>query len=141
MICIISLAPGRSGFDLKIENFNLVIPSVERGMYWFHLVCPSDCPSDPLTTGAPLQNVSTMFKAPKLTCWHMADDCRNMLFQYFLMMMSVCPSVDGIISALQQYSPDPFHIYTSYQATSEGVSHVKVFDFSKLKNLKFSQIL
>ena len=25
---------------------------------------------------------------------------------------------------LQQYSPDPFYIYTSYQATSEGVSHV-----------------
>ena len=40
---------------------------------------------------------------------------------------SVCPSVhlsvDRIVSALylQQYSSDPFHICTSYQATSEGV--------------------
>ena len=39
---------------------------------------------------------------------------------------SVCPSVDRIVSALylQQYSSDPFHICTSYQATPEGVSHV-----------------
>ena len=50
---------------------------------------------------------------------------------------SVCPSirpsvhlsVDRIVSALYllQYSPDPFHIYTSYQATLEGVSRVKCF--------------
>ena len=40
--------------------------------------------------------------------------------------LSVCPSVDKIVSALYlvQYSPDPFHIYTSYQATSEGVLRV-----------------
>ena len=40
--------------------------------------------------------------------------------------LSVCPSVDRIVSALylQQYSSDPFHICTSYQATSEGVSRV-----------------
>ena len=39
---------------------------------------------------------------------------------------SVCPSVDRIVSALylQEYSSDPFHICTSYQATSEGVSRV-----------------
>ena len=32
--------------------------------------------------------------------------------------LSVCPSVDSIVSALylQQYSYDPFHIWTSYQA-------------------------
>ena len=53
----------------------------------------------------------------------------------------VRPSVDRIMSALYllQYSPDPFHIHTSYQATSEGVSCV-IF-FSKLKDLKFWQIL
>ena len=53
---------------------------------------------------------------------------------------SVCPSVYRIVSALylQQYSPDPFHICTSYQATSEGVSHVMFV--SKFKNLKFWQI-
>ena len=40
--------------------------------------------------------------------------------------LSVCLSVDRIVSALylQQYSSDPFHICTSYQATSEGVSRV-----------------
>ena len=54
---------------------------------------------------------------------------------------SVCPSVDRIVSTLylQQYSSDPFHICTSYQATSEGVSHVMFV--SKLKSLKFSWIL
>ena len=54
---------------------------------------------------------------------------------------SVCASVDRIVSALSllQYSPDPFHIYTSYQATSEGVLRVK--SFSTLKYLKFWQIL
>ena len=45
---------------------------------------------------------------------------------------SVCPSVDRIVSSLYllQYSPDPFHIYTFYQATSEGVwIFVKFFKF------------
>ena len=54
--------------------------------------------------------------------------------------LSVCPSVDRIVSALylQQYSSDPFYICTSYQATSEGVS--LVMPVSKLKNLKFWRI-
>ena len=54
--------------------------------------------------------------------------------------LSVCPSVDRIVSALylQQYSSDPFHICTSYQATSEGVS--RVMSVSKFKNLKFWRI-
>ena len=36
---------------------------------------------------------------------------------------SICRSVDRMLSTLylQQYLADPFHIYTSYQATSEGV--------------------
>ena len=47
--------------------------------------------------------------------------------------LSVCPSVDRIVSALylSQYLPDPFHIYTSYQTTAEGMSCVKVL--SKFK--------
>ena len=55
--------------------------------------------------------------------------------------MSVCPSVDKMVSALylQQYSLDPFHICTSYQATSEGVSGVMFV--SKFKNFKFWRIL
>ena len=54
--------------------------------------------------------------------------------------LSVCPSVDRIVSALylQQYSSDPFHICTSNEATSEGVS--RVMPVSKLKKLKFWQI-
>ena len=54
--------------------------------------------------------------------------------------LSVCPSVGRIVSALyfQQHSSDPFHICTSYQATSEGVSCV-MFVW-KLKNLKFRRI-
>ena len=56
----------------------------------------------------------------------------------YAIQMSVCPSVDRMVSALylQQYSSDPFHICTSYQATSEGVSRVmfvsKVFKFVTL---------
>ena len=48
---------------------------------------------------------------------------------------SVSPSVDRIVSALYlpQYLSDPFHICTSYLATSEGVSHVQFV--SKFKNL------
>ena len=40
--------------------------------------------------------------------------------------LSICPSVDRSMSALyrQQYLSDPFHICTSYQTTSEGVSGV-----------------
>ena len=55
--------------------------------------------------------------------------------------LSVCPSVDRIMSTLylQQCSSDPFHICPSYQATSEGVVRVKFV--SNFKNLKFWQIL
>ena len=52
--------------------------------------------------------------------------------------LSLCPSVDRIVSALylQEYSSDPFHICTSYQATSEGVSLVRpISKFKKFKNL------
>ena len=50
---------------------------------------------------------------------------------------SLCPSLDRIVSALylQQYLLDPFHIYTSYQAISEAVSHVKfVSKFKEIGN-------
>ena len=55
-------------------------------------------------------------------------------------LVSPCPSVDRIVSALylQQYSLDPFHICTSYQATSEGVW--RVMPVSEFKNLKFWRI-
>ena len=73
---------------------------VERGVYWYHLVRLSVCPS-----------------------------------VHPSVRPSVRPSVDKIVSALylQQYSSDPFHICTSYQATKEGVSHV--MPVSKFKNL------
>ena len=39
---------------------------------------------------------------------------------------SICPSLDEIMSTvyLPQYLPDQFHLYTSYQSTSEGVLQV-----------------
>ena len=57
------------------------------------------------------------------------------VYWYHLVRLSVCPSVDRIVSALylQQYSSDAFHICTSYQATSEGVSRV----MSRFKIQKF----
>ena len=53
--------------------------------------------------------------------------------------LPICPSVDRIVSALYllQSSPDPFNIYTSYQATTEGVSpesfieNLKIGSFDK----------
>ena len=52
---------------------------------------------------------------------------------------SVCLSVPHPVSAMYhlQFWLDPFHIYTSYQATSEGVSCVKFL--AKYKKLKFWQ--
>ena len=47
--------------------------------------------------------------------------------------LSVCGQNRVSALYLQQYSSNPFHICTSYQATSEGVSRVKFV--SKLKNL------
>ena len=56
------------------------------------------------------------------------------VYWYHLVRLSVCPSVDRIVSALylQQYSSDPFHICTSYQATSEGVSREILTNFLNL---------
>ena len=72
---------------------------------------------------------------------HRFNEVERGLYWFHLVRPSVCPSVDRILSALylQQYLPDPFHMCTSYQATSEGVSLVKFV--SKFKNLKFWQIL
>ena len=55
--------------------------------------------------------------------------------------LSVHPSVNKIMSALYlpQYLLDPFHICTSYQATSEGVSRVKVI--AKFQNLNLDFVL
>ena len=51
------------------------------------------------------------------------NEVESGVYWFHLVHHSVCPSVDRIVSALylQQYSSDPFHICTSYQATSEGV--------------------
>ena len=64
---------------------------------------------------------------------YVGAECSASSFTWYLYQMcntdvrlSVCPSVERIVSALylQQYSSDPFHICTSYQATSEGVPRV-----------------
>ena len=71
--------------------------------------------------------------------WHIAWLSTKLIGGYTGITLSVrpsvCPSVDRIVSALylQEYSSDPFHICTSYQATSEGVS--RVMPISKFKNL------
>ena len=55
---------------------------------------------------------------------------------------SVCPSVrtsvDRKVSTLylHQYSPDPFHIYISYQATSKSVLHIMFSKNSKIWNFR-----
>ena len=57
------------------------------------------------------------------------------VYWFHLVCSSVClsvrSSVDRIMSALHllQYSLDPFNIYTSYKATSEGLLSVKVCCF------------
>ena len=58
----------------------------------------------------------------------------RVVYCFHLVRPSVRPSVDKILLALYllQYLPDSFHIYTSYQATSEGVSLVKFFRNSKM---------
>ena len=77
-----------------------------------------------------------------LSCFYTprSNEVERGVYWYHLVRLSVCPSVDRIVSALylQQYSSDPFHICTSYGATSEGVS--RVMPVSKLKNLKFWRI-
>ena len=69
------------------------------------------------------------------------NEVESGVYWLHLVRLSVSPSVDRIVSALylQQYSSDPFHICTSYQATSEGVS--RVMFVSNLKTFKFWQIL
>ena len=51
--------------------------------------------------------------------------------------LSISQSVDRIMAVLylQQYSPDPFHAYTTYQATSD-VWHVS-FSIFKIKKSEF----
>ena len=55
------------------------------------------------------------------------------VYWFHLVRLSVCPSVDRIVSALYllQYSLGQFDICTSHQATSEGVSNVKFCSKSK----------
>ena len=60
--------------------------------------------------------------------------------------LSVCPSVslsvcgqNRVCSLFPQYSPGTFYIYTSYLATTEGVSRVNFV--SKFQNSKFLHIL
>ena len=69
------------------------------------------------------------------------NEVESGVYWFHLVRLSLCPSVDRIVSALylQQYLPDPFHIHTSYQATSGGVLHVTFV--SKYLNLNFWQIL
>ena len=55
--------------------------------------------------------------------------------EYTGFTLSVHPSVDGIVPVPyhQQNSLDPFHIHTSFQVTSKGVSRVKLI--AKFQNV------
>ena len=85
-------------------------------------------------------NIVLFYHDSPITRSHFMDPTDRAIKGFYCITLSVCPSVDRIVSALylQQYSSDPFHICTSYQATSEGVS--RVMPVSKLKNLKFWRI-
>ena len=136
---------------------------VEKGVYWFHLVrlhpsvllledqlyywkincdvgrlliLSEDQPCWRQSTGIDGNYWSRKITARRWLHKYVGAEwgaCFTWYLNQICLQMSVCPSVDRIVSALylQQYSPDPFHICTSYQATS-GVSRV---------NLKFWQIL
>ena len=142
---------------------------VERGVYWYHLVRLSVCPSvdrimsalylqqyssDPFhictsyqATSESVSHVMPVLKFKNLKFWRIfiPPASRKLIGGYTGITLSVCPSVrpsicpsvDRIVSALylQEYSSDPFHFCTSYQATSESVS--RVMPISKFKNLKF----
>ena len=62
------------------------------------------------------------------------------VYWFHLVRPSVRPSVDRIVSTLYlpQYWPNPFHICTSYQTTSEDVWHARFI--AKFQKLKFGQI-
>ena len=84
----------------------------------------------------------------KINCIIAAAHCCMLLLYPMLqrswkggILVSPCLSVDRIASTLylQQFLWDPFHICTSYRATSEGVS--RVMFVWKFKNLKFWRIL
>ena len=53
---------------------------------------------------------------------------------YTGLTISVCPSVDGIVSTLYllKYSQNPFYIYTPFWAISEGLSPAFVFQNSQI---------
>ena len=67
--------------------------------------------------------------AVQLTSWQLRSNSPK---------MSVRPAY-SVCSVVPKFWLDPFHICTSYQATSEGVSRVKFF--WKFKNLNFWQFL
>ena len=70
-----------------VDFFHLVIQShyCRSGRAWSLIV-------DQLTAGAPKQTVGTMFKAPKLMCWHMADDCSLQISQVPVFVGDICLS-------------------------------------------------
>ena len=76
----------------------------------------------------------------QMLCYNYTPPFNEVEKVYNGITLSVCPSVERIVSALylQQYSWDPFYICTSYQATSEGV--LRIMLVLKFENFKFWQI-
>ena len=133
----------------------IVTPTYEIGELW---LCHTDemlSPTYEITTAlshtdeliSPPYDIAIVIisygRVTMSSVWDSMMSKKNMGWPFYAAVgitLSVCPSVDIIVSALylQQYSSDPFHICTSYQATWEGVS--RVMPVSKLKNLKFWRI-
>ena len=68
--------------------------------------------------------------------WALVQIVKYLSLDTFIAIAMKCTN---FVLYLQQYSLDPFHIYTSYQATWKGVLHVKLF--AKFQNLNFKQSL
>ena len=115
------------------HHYTPLFNEVERGVYWFHLVRLSVCGQNRV------RSVSSTILVGSISYLHiLSSNFRRCVAcnvcskippastKYTGFTLSVCPSVDRIVSVLylQQYLLDPFHICTSYQATSEGVSRV-----------------
>ena len=78
-------------------------------------------------------------KCIHLPCYTPTQRSSRGVYWFHLVRLSVCPSVDRIVSVLYLQQYFPFHIYTCYQATSKGVSFVKFM--SKFQNCNFWQII
>ena len=137
-------------FQVKFDWNMFLILQLMVCQYWFRWLLVIECSGiKPLPESVSYkQNIqlcmvllgfNELTVCGRMTCilsWIRVSIIKWLLSAQFLypplnegILVSKCPSVDRIVSALYhlQYLADPFYIYTSYQTISEGVSHVKFF--------------